>query len=44
MQGYELYYYWDTLPGKRLPPYIELCLETWRRHAGAQNITRVSLF
>lgn len=41
--GYHIFYYWDQVGRSSMPTYIDLCLESWARHAGAESITRVSL-
>lgn len=27
-----IYYYWECLPGRKMPAYIELCLESWEKY------------
>lgn len=41
--GYDVYYYWDQVGSSSKPTYIDLCLESWAKYAGAKSITRVSL-
>lgn len=42
-QDYKLFYYWDEHPIHGMPPYISLCLESWKKHAQTDRITRISL-
>ena len=42
-RDWQVYYYWDDLPGSSMPGYISLCLESWSRHSKADGIVRINL-
>ncbi|CAH7389985.1 conserved hypothetical protein [Vibrio chagasii] len=36
-----IYYYWECLPNRKIPAYIELCLESWKKYLPDYKIHHV---